>query len=319
MTMTAMVLFYKELEYIVEYLDGQVEVIEDISLIDHYTKCIVCDNYGVSAAYAFQIVTVCIQKCVDTICYYPFSEQEKKELGVLANRYGGKIVFVNKRVDKALEIKEIDIPVIYICGEGIECDQLEFHALISNALCKKGMKVLNISNSFKASLLNFEYFDIEKIASNERGDEIKRVNEWIVGLQDEQKADVIVLSNIEGVIPLDIEDTSSYGVENHFLKYAVPFDYVVFSTYTNLIELMRMDEFSDYLSAVLNEKEIYYAISRHCYDKTNNHISIFYVNDEDYRSCLDRTKTRGHKNVMALCDLESINNFVERVVCEYGN
>ena len=310
--MIAMVLYYSGMDFIVNYLGDKVEVLEDISLLDNYSKCIVCDNDGVSRAYAFQIVSLCIEKCPDIMCYYFFSEDEKKQLRELAYKKGVNIEFLTTQFDGILDLKKFDIPVIYICGEGADCDQIEYHVMFANWLQKRGFSVLNISNSIKASLLGFEYLDIDRILGEARSKEILKINEWLIDLQKKYNADVIILSNEEGIIPLNSDDTTSFGIQNHFLKYAIPFDYVVFSVYTNLIDEMNINAFCEYLGPVVNEKDICVAVSKHCYDKTNGYISIFQVTEDEYMSCWNRVNMKG--NIIALCENNSVECFLERIV-----
>ena len=216
------------------------KVISGINAFDP-DEVVFLDNPVVSHDYANEIILDVIRNCkVKMICLYPLylgsaealsSESVKQNVPFQICKI---IDLENKSYSN--ESLSLSVPVVYISGMTKFCEQIRTHSIISDLLSSKGIAHLNVTNSIYANILDYYNMNMLFDISDDRGQSypkicskvIETANAKMKEIVEKKNPELIIISDEHGISPFNNVMTNEYGLYNSILRYAIPYDYVIF-------------------------------------------------------------------------------------------
>lgn len=218
-----------------------------------YDTVIILNNPKIKYSFAYSVIEQYIKKHKEVIIYYPLTKEDQKRLKNLADQMDINIFYY--AVDEPIEIFPIKVPVIYITGMGMHCDQLGMHLNLCNILKEKKFNVLNYSNSIYSNL--FDFYNVNNLKNMNYIDAIKYINNNINSQISKLEPDVIIISDSGGLQPYNAVIENDYGCFNNILKYACPYDYVLYNMYAVEYEKVTLDEIVTKALYAVDKETIY--------------------------------------------------------------
>ncbi len=133
-----------------------------------------------------------------------------------------------------IKLKDIQLPVLAVVGEGKNCDKFKLQANIKAMIEKKGYSVLSICSNVLGKFMDMEilpgFLFSEQISLELK---IEAFNTWIYKLQENSKADIILLGCPGGILKFDEYEPNHYGEIPFAMLNSVIVDNCILTIYRN--------------------------------------------------------------------------------------
>lgn len=198
---------------------------------------IVFDNYYIDKKNILTIICQAIEHGYNIVSFFKLSVLEKETIKNLGSIYNVRTDLYD--IDNTVQdtIFKINVPVFFVSGMGDYCDQIKTHLLLSEALKDYGFDPLNITNSKVGKLCGL--YDINdvldekfEIVVGKSSSLIQKINNWIYKEVEKTQKKAVIISDVKGIFPYDESRTNDFGFYNNVLKYACPYDYVIYNIYS---------------------------------------------------------------------------------------
>ena len=208
---------------------------------------ILFDGFYIDKKYAFKIIREAIVHGYNVVSFFKLSSSEKESIMSLGAKYNVRVDLYDNDNTLNDKIFKINVPVFFVSGMGDYCDQIKTHLLLSEALKKHGFNPLNITNSKLGKLCGLYCIDqiLEEkcvIVLGESSSIITKINHWICEELEKQLVDVIIISDENGIFPYDEWRINDFGLYNNIMKYACPYDYVIYNIYSKEYSIEELDK-----------------------------------------------------------------------------
>ena len=282
---------------------------------------IVFDNYYIDKKYALTIICKAIEQGYNIVSFFKFSLLEKETIKNRASMYNIQIDFYD--VDNTVEdtIFKINVPVFFVSGMGDYCDQLKTHLLLNEALNDYGFNPLNITNSKVGKLCGF--YDIDdvleeqfEIAVGKSNSLIRKINNWIYNEVEKKQKNVVVISDENGIFPYDEWRVNDFGFYNNVMKYACPYDYVIYNIYSKEYSKEELNKICVRTMNATNTNSVNLGMVRVITAIT---LPGLYTND-GYLNLMDREygsllhDIRENFSIMDVCSSKEMHKFIESLI-----
>ena len=221
-------------------LDANIDFSNVVNIIQNNTtkKIKILNNIAVHDEYVYECILYLLQHFnINIDCYFPMSYEQATNLLVSNSNSINKVVFYNIKPSD-IGIKEIPVPIIYISGMSEFCEQIHIHELLSKLLDARKIVHLNLSNSPDIRIDDYTNVDdLIKMSldgfdtNNLFGKIVSGINQSVYKKAQEMKSQLILVSDKNGIGPYNLSIHNQYGCYNSILRYALPYDYVVYNIY----------------------------------------------------------------------------------------
>lgn len=307
---------------IVDYDIVNISMTEDyqdniLSTID-YDTAIIINNTNISYLFAYSTVKKHLKKQKNVICFYQFKEEDRKKLNKFASKNGTNIVFYQTIVSTD-ELFPIDVPIIYIVGMGINCGQFNMHLNLRDIFENKGIKTLNYSNSDYSEF--FGIYNINKVVDileMNSFDAIVKFNHSVFSKVMATKPEVIILSDVTGLFPYNAVIDNLYGIYNNILKYACPYDYVIYNIYADEYDETTLKNIISRVLHSIDKNTLclglgHYATTMAIAGLSDNDEFIKIV-PEEYENLLSNIRDKSDYDVVNTLSIDDLEGYVKKLI-----
>ena len=287
----------------------------------HVQTIIVFDNYCIDKQYVLTIICKAIEQGYNIVSFFKFSDFEKETIKKWGLKYNVRIDLCD--IDNTAEgaIFKINVPVFFISGMGDYCDQIKTHLLLIEALNHFGFKPLNITNSKVGKLCGF--YDINdlleekvEIALGKSSSLIRKINNWIYNETKKMHKNVIVISDENGIFPYDEWRINDFGFYNNVMKYACPYDYVIYNIYSKeyskeeLIKIhMRTMNVTNTNAVILGMSHTITAITLPGLYTNDGYLNLI---EDEYDSLLQ--DMRENFDIIDICSSNEVRRYIKNLI-----
>lgn len=291
---------------------------EEIEKEGCYDTVIFLDNRKVDYIYAYQKIVKYIDVGKNIILYYKISDNDFLVLKEYARQRG---IHIERKYFAEFNngIVNIDVPVVFISGAGRNCDQLNTHLILKDIFEKKKIKTLNYSNTIYSDMFNFtnlnSLFDISNLNFyNLYRDTNKKINDDIVC----SGADVLIISDMNGIIPYNAVEHNYFGLYNNIIKYACPYDYLIYNLYATEYDKKSINNM---ISKVVNYTNINTICLGVAHASTTMHLGGL-ANSDEYVELMTSEYDYFYNNMQKITNYdlidprsyEAIDNYISKFV-----
>lgn len=282
---------------------------------------IILDNYFIGKSYIISIIQKALENGYNVVSYFKLSFSEKEYIIRFANEKNVCIKFKDDNVYLQGKINRINIPVFFISGMGEYCSQMETHLLLNKVLKKHNFTPLNITNSQLGEIYGF--YNLDSILSEnnsfilgQSGLFIQTINHWIYQKVVNSKSNVIIISDEMGIFPYDEWRVNDFGIFNSIMRYACPYDYVLYNLYSKEYSREEISRIVDRVKNHTNTNSVQLGLSHTATAITLSglHTNDGYFNliEEEYNTLLnDLKKCFDTINTCLITDIQSyIDNLI---------
>ncbi len=172
------------------------------------------------------------------------SMKEKAEACERLAQEKNKDIWKSSRVFRDLEeisgyeLKELEVPVIAVLGQGEQCGKLDMAAILMHQIRKQGYSVLGMSGNKKAQVFGMEI--IPEFFFRDSVDITRKTlnfHKYVMDLYEEYQPDIIVIEIPGGIMQATDTVYFHFGELASVITRAITIDAAVFNLYYNIVQL----------------------------------------------------------------------------------
>ncbi len=291
------------------------KIFESDNKVNQLDTVVILDNISIDYLYAYNTVISCMDDQKNIINYFSFSDNDIGYFKQYALLKGVTFCDYHSKVNDE-KLMPIGVPVFYITGMGVNCNQVDIHILLDGILNTKGMKVLNLTNSKYGNLFCYDVIDISHFCCFDQI--VLNINRYIYDKIEYERPDVIIISDVGGVQPYNAVIHNNYGFFNNILKYACPYDYVLFSVYANVYDKETLNKIINKTSKLVNKDKIClcvgHSITTMSIAGLSDNDEYITVNENEHAIILDSIKSLMDCDVLDSCSKDDLEAYIEMLI-----
>lgn len=220
-------------------------------------------------------------------CYLGFSTEDREYLLGKSEEKGIELTFCDEFSSKESHpIKQIEIPIIFVCGMGVNCDKTCTALNLKESFSRKNKKSLIISINEYDNL--FDGISLKELLLESSTLEIiNKVNSIIRDKTYEGGYDALIVVVPFGLLAYDDTITNHFGIINYIFTQALHPDFCMFNLYFKKYSLQQVSKIKKMINRVIGDIPTVMGLSHiyfdtYNYDMDKNNINYIVVDKESY-------------------------------------
>ncbi len=227
---------------------------------------------------------------------------------------------LTEKIDNA-KLKDIQLPVLAVIGEGKNCDKFKLQANIRAIIEKNGYSVLSICSNLLGKFIDMEIlpgFLFSKQVSLQV--KIEAFNNWIYKLQEKSKVDIIVLGCPGGILKFDEYEPNHYSEVPLAMLNAVIADDCILTLYRNCKQdESSMKSLSDFCQMKYNIAVEEFVMSEQYFKMDLEQKIVKYYNIKEVKGFNYEQKGAGLEHLSVIEDEEKLEIQIGRIIKQLEN
>lgn len=213
-------------------------------------------------------------------------------------------------------LNSVEVPIIYIAGNGTMGEIINCHIQLSQALSRKSLTPLNISNHPLSESIG--YLNIESYL-RESDIMLKRIKEEINTYisRSINDTDLIIISNMDDCI--DKRACFQNININDLIKNLIPYDYVIYLVSMDNYNMEVIGNLYEKIRLITNSSFVNLFLSHYFSDciKKNNFNNYLFANSLDYQKVLTKLNSENNLRIFDPLSVDDINRYCEIICANY--